>query len=296
MPEAIDREPAPSSLAGNCPGENGPAAVALSFWQIGAELLVLCAGGLAGRLFGWLLPEAPGALVRTGCMALLLLAFLFPLKLGIKGWYLSPGGGFRSPQGAFACFRGLRNYLRAVWFGLVRYAAQLLCLLASALPAVLTAGVLQAVLRQTGRLEGTVYGVLLLLLALSAVLAVCFGCYALMGFFLMDYLWLRQAARGPFRAMALSFRMMRGERMGLVKRILSRIPCYLLCLTGAGLPFAMPGVRGSYAAYAAGLIDMDANDAPRHVDENQPERINGYVNFAGSQTCGRQGGNLHPDA
>lgn len=239
-------------------------AVFLCLFVIGTDIGILCAGRLAELFFQTLLvAETPdftfwtGSMAEGVCMGLLVIGLLFPLHLGIKGWYASLNGQYRSLRVAFSGFFGIHSYLHAVGFGLVRHLAAGICFVFPQIPTLTAAGILYVVWKREGALDGAVYGILILLLCLLAVLGFCFFVYFFSGLFLADYLYVCCGERNPFRAMSRSIRRMQGCRRGLLWWAAQQIPFYLLCLTVAGAPFAVPRIRCAYAAYAVRLISAD---------------------------------------
>lgn len=250
-------------------------AVFLCLFVIAMDIGILCAGRLTELFFQTLLiAETPNFTFWTSsmaegiCMGLLVIGLLFPLQLGIKGWYVSLDEGPHSLRGAFAGFFGIRSYLYAVGFSFVRHLAACICFLFPQIPTLTAAGILYTVWKRDGFLDGALYGILILLLCLLALLGICFFIYFFTGLFLADYLYVCSVERNPFRAMSLSFRRMQGCRRGLLVWVAQQIPFYLLSLTVAGAPFAMPRIRCAYAAYAAEI--MAAEPTPDFSGRAEP--------------------------
>lgn len=201
-------------------------------------------GESAGFLFS--LPDTMGTLSTL----LLVLLLASPLQLNAKRWFQAPAGEFRPLRTAFSYFTGTRRYFSALWFSLVRFAATFLSFLLPLLPAVVLAAIIRAKLTYSAEPLGPLYGILIVLCVLFVLLALCYGVYLAMGLFFTDYLYVKNLEGNPFRAIAASFRLMKGSRGMLLQIIGTLLPYLLLCLLVAPLPFCAANVLTSFAVWA----------------------------------------------
>ncbi len=251
-------------LRGNFPG-----ACALTMFLLIADLGTYLAGRLGTLFFDTMLLREKAAsgmsLIGLGegsanslagiLIGLALsLGVMAPLRLNIKNWYQHLTGEYHSLKSAFHYFSGGRSYISALWFTFVRNAFSFLAWFFPLLPSMVIAALLNAAFsRQAGAL-GAIYGVFVVLLILLTLLAVAFSLYIAMGLFFMDYVYILGAERNPFKAASLSWRLMVGGRPRLLRLLLMLLPYGLLCLLLAPIPFALPNIQSTLAAYAEEVI------------------------------------------
>lgn len=233
-----------------------PAAVSLCFLTV----IVRAVFWIAGRLAELLLPQI-GSGAGTAVGLLLTVTLLSPLLLGVKGWHQDLDGEYHSPRGAFRSFSSWGAYLSALWYCIVRDMACLLAVLVPAMPALFLSAVVRLSLRQGGAqaVFGPFYGIFVLLVLALAVLGFIFSAYLLMGCFLADYLYVLGEEQNPFRALRESQRLMRGERMRLVRLMILLLPLGMLCVLLAPIPFVVPLIRSALSVYAQAEITRQRN-------------------------------------
>lgn len=185
--------------------------------------------------------------ILFGVLANILL--VFPLWISIRRWIWRLDEDIRPLRTAFYYLSSPRRYIKVLWFSLVCTAVSFTVLLACFFPA---AVVWAAVSVMQVADVWTVIAVILDLLLL--LLGGFFAGYFLFGMFLSHYCFIAGYTENPFKAIALSFTVMRGNRARLFSLFFNLIGYFLISLAVISLPLTVPHIESCFAVLAKELF------------------------------------------
>lgn len=198
------------------------------------------------------------------------LSFLIvlPLHLSMRRWIWQLDEEIRPLREAFYYFSSFSRFVKAFGFVLVDITACFLALLICFFPAaVVWTAVAVIQIANVWTVIALVFAVLLLLLGLF------FAGWFITGRFLASCCFLAGLTENPFRAIALSFRLMRGKRRSLFALFFHLLPYFLIVITIIFLPFAVPHIESCFALWAKCVFAERIHPA----DYTQPKEDTEYV-------------------
>lgn len=200
-------------------------------------LAILFSQDASDALFGTVLPASLGSVLS--------LLFVLPLHLGMRRWIWLLDEDILPLREAF-CYWALRKRFGcAVAYvtvnALIWFFTLFFCFFPAAFVWAATA-VIQ--LADIWTAVAVVLGILLF------VLGCVFSGYILSGTFLSSYCLIAGFTKNPFKAAALSFKLMRGHRAKLFALFFHLVPYFLLSLTVVLLPFTVPHIESSFTLWA----------------------------------------------
>lgn len=185
---------------------------------------------------------------------ILALSLISPLRLNVKSWYQFIKGEQLPVTVAFSYFASLKKYLAVLHFCIIRFTAVFLTFLVPMLPSILLAGILQQTMLVKNATIGSSFGAVFIMMVALFMIGLFVSIYFAVGFFFVDYIYIKGLQKNPYKALMLSRRIAKKNRTGLLVTLLKSLPYYLLCLCLVTIPFVVPKIRANFAVYTDEIL------------------------------------------
>lgn len=198
--------------------------------------------------------EAELSMVMGGLISLFLsVVLLSPLRLSIKGWYRRLSRGQVPLTYAFSVFTSFKRYISAVYFCVVRLLILTIAFALLLAPSAILFGITGGIFNAIGSLDEKsgwffVFAFLLLVIGLFT----CF--FVAIRFFYVDYIFLSEKTKNPFKAFLMSFKLSGQNKSFLYKAISLAIPYILICAFILPIPFAVPKIQSIFATHSGMIL------------------------------------------
>lgn len=207
-------------------------------------------------------------LISVICSFVLGFTFIMPLWLNIKKWFMNLSEDAPPLATTLSLISRPSIYFKTISYIIIKVLLIGSIYFVLLTPSMALAAVVKSQINTTNGAVGLLIIIIFIMMVMFFIIAGLYAIYIALGFFYADYIYISKTTENPIKAIVLSLKIAKSNRMKIITLYATLIPYMLLSIFIIPLVFTIPLIQSTTACFARG--QMEAYQYEQSQKNNDP--------------------------